>query len=171
MFACAGLILNITITANETYSKNLQTLQMFSDTSRVMFIKSPAFASDEFELLLYRLRFDTIGMFLSIVRFEEIRFVWFTVRLCPARSNAVMLNRLDHQRDLHRYCYTCVCYMPVMFIAYVEFRSVIFAIERFSSTVIVMFRVLPKVASEVLWLLLYMVRFESSWICVIYCKV
>ena len=49
---------------------------MFSDTSRVMFIKSPAFASDGTELLLYRLRFDTIGMFLSIVRFEEIRFVW-----------------------------------------------------------------------------------------------
>ena len=64
---------------------------MFSDTSRVMFIKSPAFASDGTELLLYRLRFDTIGMFLSIVRFEEIRFVWFTVRLFPARSNAVML--------------------------------------------------------------------------------
>ena len=40
--------------------------------------------------------------------------------------------------------------MPVMFIAYVEFRSVIFAIERFSFAVIVMFRVLPKVASEVL---------------------
>ena len=51
---------------------------------------------------------------------------------------------------------------PVMFIAYVEFRSVIFALERFSFAVIVMFRVLPKVASEVLWLLLYMVRFEDS---------
>ena len=51
--------------------------------------------------------------------------------------------------------------MPVMFIAYVEFRRVIFALERFSFTVIVMFRVSPKVASEVLrGLLLYMVRFE-----------
>ena len=40
---------------------------------------------------------------------------------------------------------------PVMFIAYVEFRSVIFALERFSFAVIVMFRVLPKVASEVLY--------------------
>ena len=51
--------------------------------------------------------------------------------------------------------------MPVMFIAYVEFRRVIFALERFSFTVIVMFRASPKVASEVLWgLLLYIVRFE-----------
>ena len=65
---------------------------MFSDTSRVMFIKSPALASDEFKLLLYRVRFVTLGTFLSIVRFEEFRFVWFTVRLFPARSNAVMLN-------------------------------------------------------------------------------
>ena len=65
---------------------------MFSDASRVMFIKSPAFASDEFELLLYRLRFVTVGTVLSIVRFGEFRFVWFTVRLFPARSNAVMLN-------------------------------------------------------------------------------
>ena len=50
---------------------------------------------------------------------------------------------------------------PVMFIAYVEFKSMISALERFSFAVIVMFRVSPKVASEVLWaLLLYMVRFE-----------
>ena len=48
-----------------------------------------------------------------------------------------------------------------MFIAYVEFKSMISALERFSFAVIVMFRVSPKVASEVLWaLLLYMVRFE-----------
>ena len=39
----------------------------------------------------------------------------------------------------------------------------IFALERFSFAVIVMFRASPKVASEVLWaLLLYMVRFESA---------
>ena len=49
----------------------------------------------------------------------------------------------------------------MILIAYVAFRSVIFALERFSFAVIVMFRVLPKVASEVLWLLLYMVRFDS----------
>ena len=65
---------------------------MLSDATRVMFIKSPDLARDEFELLLYRVRFDTPGTFLSIVRFGEIRFVWVTVRLCPARSNAVMLN-------------------------------------------------------------------------------
>ena len=65
---------------------------MRSDTSRVMFIRSPALASDEFKLLLYRPRFDTPGTFLSIVRFEEFRRVWFTARLFPARSNAVMLN-------------------------------------------------------------------------------
>ena len=51
--------------------------------------------------------------------------------------------------------------MPVILIAYVESSSVIFALERLSFAVIVMFRVSPKVASEVLWLLLYMVRFES----------
>ena len=39
---------------------------MFSDTSRVMFIKSPAFARDEFELLLYNSDL-MVGMFLSIV--------------------------------------------------------------------------------------------------------
>ena len=123
---------------------------MFSDTSRVMFIKSPALASDEFELLLYRLRFDTIGMFLSIVRFEEIRFVWFTVRLCPARSNAVMLKSTWPSAWVAFTVTLAFATMPVMFIAYVEFRRVIFAIERFSSTVIVMFRVSPKVASEML---------------------
>ena len=48
----------------------------------------------------------------------------------------------------------------MILIAYVAFRSVIFALERFSFAVIVMFRISPKVASEVLWLLLYMVRFE-----------
>ena len=48
---------------------------MFSDTSRVMFIRSPALASDEFKLLLYMPRFVTLGTFLSIVRFEEFRFV------------------------------------------------------------------------------------------------
>ena len=50
--------------------------------------------------------------------------------------------------------------MSAILIVYVAFRSVIFALERLSFAVIVMFRVLPKVASEVLWLLLYMVRFE-----------
>ena len=133
---------------------------MFSDTSRVMFIKSPALASDEFELLLYRLRFDTVGMFLSIVRFGEFRFAWFTVRLFPARSNAVMLNSTWPSVWFAFTVTLAFAIWPVMFIACVEFRSVIFALERFSFAVIVMFRVLPKVASEVLWLLLYMVRFE-----------
>ena len=45
-------------------------LRICSDTSRVMFIKSSA-ASDESELLLYRLRFDMLGTFL-IVRFESL---------------------------------------------------------------------------------------------------
>ena len=52
--------------------------------------------------------------------------------------------------------------MSVILIVYVASRSVIFALERSSFAVIVMFRVSPKVASEVLWLLLYMVRFESA---------
>ena len=86
-------------------------------------------------------------MFLSIVRFEEIRFVWFTVRLFPARSNAVMLKSTWPSAFTVTLAFAT---MPVMFIAYVEFRRVIFALERFSFTVIVMFRVSPKVASEVL---------------------
>ena len=52
--------------------------------------------------------------------------------------------------------------MSVILIVYVASRSVIFALERSSFAVIVMFRVSPKVASEVLKLLLYMVRFESA---------
>ena len=40
--------------------------------------------------------------------------------------------------------------MPVILIAYVASRSAIFALERSSFAVIVMFRVSPKVASEVL---------------------
>ena len=59
--------------------------------------------------------------------------------------------------------------LPVILIVYVASRSVIFALERSSFAVIVMFRVSPKVASEVLKLLLYMVRFESAGsVCVDY---
>ena len=81
-----------------------------------------------------------------------------TVRLFPARSKAVMLNS-----TLPSDAFTITLAFattPVILIAYVAFRSVIFALERFSFAVIVMFRISPKVASEVLWLLLYMVRFE-----------
>ena len=50
--------------------------------------------------------------------------------------------------------------MPLVLIVYVAPRIVIFALARSSFVVIVMFRASPKVASEVLWvLLLYMVRF------------
>ena len=57
--------------------------------------------------------------------------------------------------------------MPVANVhVYVVNSSVIFALERFSFAVIVMFRASPKVASEVLWaLLLYMVRFERVGLC------
>ena len=63
---------------------------MFSDTSRVMFIKSPALASDEFKLLLYRVRFVTLGAFLSIVTSREFRFAWVTVRLFPANASVTV---------------------------------------------------------------------------------
>ena len=51
-------------------------------------------------------RFERVGFVLSIVRFEEVRFVWVTVRLFPARSNAVMLNNtsLATFGDVH-----CIC--------------------------------------------------------------
>ena len=126
-----------------------------------MFIKSPALASDGSELLLYRLKFITLGTFLSIVRSGEFRFAWVTVRLFPARSKVVMLNSTWPSAWLAFTITLAFAIWPVMFIAYVEFKSMISALERFSFAVIVMFRVSPKVASEVLWaLLLYMVRFE-----------
>ena len=51
--------------------------------------------------------------------------------------------------------------IPLVLIVYMAPRIVIFALERSSFAVIVMFRVSSNVASEVLWgLLLYMVRFE-----------
>ena len=90
----------------------------------------------------------------------------------PARSNAVMLNSTWPSAWLAFTITLAFAIWPVMFIAYVEFKSMISALERFSFAVIVMFRASPKVASEVSWaLLLYMVRFETSWICAIYCKV
>ena len=103
-----------------------------------------------------------LGTFLSIVRSGEFRFAWVTVRLFPARSNVVMLNSTLPSAWL---AFT----ITVMFIAYVEFKSMISALERFSFAVIVMFRVSPKVASEVLWaLLLYMVRFERvGFVCLL----
>ena len=55
---------------------------------------------------------------------------------------------------------TSLATMPLVLIVYVAPRIVIFALARSSFVVIVMFRASPKVASEVLWvLLLYMVRF------------
>ena len=135
-----------------------------------MFIKSPALASDGSELLLYRVRFVTLGTFLSIVRFGEFRFAWVTVRLFPARSNVVMLNSTWPSAWLAFTITLAFAIWPVMFIAYVEFKSIpISALERFSFAVIVMFRVSPKVASEVLWaLLLYMVRFERvGFVCLL----
>ena len=88
-----------------------------------MFIKSPDFASDEFKLLLYRVRFDTLGMFLSIVMSREFRFAWVTVRLFPARSKAVMLNSTLPSAWLAFTITLAFAIWPVMFIAYVEFRS------------------------------------------------
>ena len=108
-------------------------------------------------------RFETIGMFLSIVRFEEIRFVWFTVRLFPARSNAVMLKSTWPSAWV-AFTVTLVCYHASNQIHCTCGFANICAREIFVYPVIVMFRASPKVASEVLWgLLLYIVRFER-WI-------
>ena len=84
-----------------------------------MFIKSPALASDGSELLLYRVRFVRLGMFLSIVRFEEFRFAWVTVRLFPARSSAVMLNSTLPSAWLAFTITLAFATMPVAFIVYV----------------------------------------------------
>ena len=64
-----------------------------------MFIKSPALASDEFELLLYRVRFVTLGTFSSIVMFGDFSCVWFTVRLFPALSNLTIYSN-NHNTSL-----------------------------------------------------------------------
>ena len=71
---------NITIDKNVPSVTNLTLLQVMQRDST------------EFELLLYRVRFVTLGTFLSIVMFGESSCAWFTVRLFPARSKAVMLN-------------------------------------------------------------------------------
>ena len=47
---------NATITVLENYPNGRVEFSICSDTSRVMFIKSPALASDEFELLLVTFR-------------------------------------------------------------------------------------------------------------------
>ena len=127
-----------------------------------MFIKSPKVASEVlWALLLYMVRFERVGFVRSIVRFEEFRFVWVTVRLFPARSKVVMLNSTLPSAWLAFTITLAFAIWPVMFIAYVEFKSMISALERFSFAVIVMFRASPKVASDVSCvLLLYMVRFE-----------
>ena len=53
-----------------------------------MFRASPKVASEvSCVLLLYMVRFEIVGFVRSIVRFEEFRFVWVTVRLFSARSN------------------------------------------------------------------------------------
>ena len=106
-------------------------------------------------------------MFLSIVRFEEFRFAWVTVRLFPARSNVVMLNSTWPSAWLAFTITLAFATWPVMFIAYVEFKSMNSALERFSFAVIVMFRASPKVASEVLWalLLMYITTFDLAGIC------
>ena len=74
-------------------------------------------------------------------------------------TNPTLSNLAIYSNNSHN---TSLATVSVILIAYVASRSVIFALERSSLTVIVMFRVSPKVASEVLWLLLlYMARFES----------
>ena len=89
------------------------------------------------ELLLYMVRFVTRYVFDLLYMFEESSCVWFTVRLFPARSKAVMLNDTTPSACLHLH-YTCTT-VSVILIAYVAFRSVTFALERSSFAVIVMF--------------------------------
>ena len=77
-----------------------------------------------------------------------------------AASANVIIDFANHT-ELHLTIILAFATMSVILIVYVASRSAIFALERSSFAVIVMFRVSPKVASEVLKLLLYMVRFES----------
>ena len=84
-------------------------------------------------------RFERVGSVLSIVRFEEVRFVWFTVWLFPARSKAVMLNNTSPS-VLFEYTFTLAfATVPFTSITYVEFKIVMFAFLSASFAVIVMF--------------------------------
>ena len=49
-------------------------------------------ARDGLVLLLYIVRSSTMGLEVSIMTFDDCRSVWSTVKLFPARSNAVMAN-------------------------------------------------------------------------------
>ena len=49
-------------------------------------------ARDWLALLLYIVRSSTMGLEVSIMTFDDCRSVWSTVKLFPARSNAVMVN-------------------------------------------------------------------------------
>ena len=62
-------------------------------------------------------------------------------------ANPTLSNLTIYSNNAHN---TSFATMPLVLIVYVAPRIVIFALERFSFAVIVMFRASPKVASEVL---------------------
>ena len=110
-----------------------------SSTVIVMFRILFMVARDTLALLLYMVRFSSIGLALSIMTFDEFNWVWFVVRLFPARSNAVMLNDTSPE-VLSEYTFTLAfATVPFTSITYVEPKIVMFAPLSVSFAVIVMF--------------------------------
>ena len=124
----------------------ISALERFSFAVIVMFRVLPKVASEVLWLLLYMVRFERVGFVRSIVRFEEFRFVWVTVRLFPARSNAVMLNNTSPS-GLASFTITfALAVVPVTIIIWAMPNTVTFAAFRTSFAVIVMFSRCPAIA-------------------------
>ena len=154
--ARAGDLINITLEASEQIYN--ATLQILNTTINMTESNNTAYAN------ISVLQNSPNGPVAFNITAYDIAGNEFNVTQDDASANVIIdttnptLSNLTIYSNNHN---TSLATMSVILIVYVASRSVIFALERSSFAVIVMFRVSPKVASEVLWLLLYMVRFES----------
>ena len=161
--ATLGNTLNITITANENLSS--AEIMLLNDTYEMSTngmvanasVKVDANHADgkvEFNITA----FDLAGNSLAVNQ-TNLNSSNLTIdKNVPGVSNLTLYSN-NSNSSLATFTLAFAT-IPLVLISYVSFRSMISALERFSFAVIVMFRVLPKVASEVLWLSLYMVRFK-----------
>ena len=127
--ARAGDLINITLEVSEQIYN--ATLQILNTTINMTESNNTAYAN----ILFYK----TVLIY-GLVEFEEVRFVWFTVWLFPARSKAVMLNNTSPSVLYSEYTFTLAfATVPFTSITYVEFKIVMFAFLSVSFAVIVMF--------------------------------
>ena len=159
-----GDTLNITITANEDLSSaNITlldatyTMSITDMVANASVIVNAAHADGKVEFNITA--FDLAGNSLTVNQ-AQLDSPNITIdKNVPSVTNLTLYSNNSNSS-------LAFATMSVILIVYVASRSAIFALERSSFAVIVMFRVSPKVASEVLKLLLYMVRFESAGLAV-----